>query len=431
MFSHLEDLDDDDDDFSVDCLFDAGKKPLLDSSDSEAEQRCKDTEEALRKPLAAAQQQRKGLRWLLGKPPRKKGTCPLCNEVIRSGAHNCFRAERALEAGLRSDSERKRGNELFRAGQYPEAISAYSAALVDVPGEAKLLSNRAAAYLAHGDHASALADADKAVEVAPAWEKGYYRRASILEAQQDWVAAAEVYKLLLRNCVARDPQLHRQAKQSLARARARAACASLPEAFCKEVLWQRWEQPKKDGAEVEKDLSICNERLAFAEKQKEAGNAKVGQQEWPTAFACYQIGLDLLKFTPAEPLEAQSRLEVALWLNQALCLAHLSQPCEAAALCKQALDLDARNVKARFRRASALGELEEYSEALSEVFLALALQPDDPELRHVHMRLSKKRLALERRQQLQCARMLGAEPSPSRCASEPYVSRPRTRGVAI
>jgi hypothetical protein len=48
----------------------------------------------------------------------------------------------------------------------------YTAALVQVPDDAALLSNRSAARLREGDAAGALNDADACIAVRPDWVKG-------------------------------------------------------------------------------------------------------------------------------------------------------------------------------------------------------------------------------------------------------------------
>ena len=50
-----------------------------------------------------------------------------------------------------------------------------------VPGDHVLLSNRSLAEVSSGMLEEALRDANRSVQRAPFWKKGYYRRAAVLE----------------------------------------------------------------------------------------------------------------------------------------------------------------------------------------------------------------------------------------------------------
>lgn len=77
------------------------------------------------------------------------------------------------------EAAKSRGNDLFKAGEYALAIREYTSAIeLEPPGYKMevLYSNRSGAYLASGDAKSkALKDAEKCVELAPEWAKGYGR----------------------------------------------------------------------------------------------------------------------------------------------------------------------------------------------------------------------------------------------------------------
>ena len=57
------------------------------------------------------------------------------------------------------------------------AIKMYSQAIAGAEGDAALFGNRSAAYLGAGLYQDAILDARKATALAPAWAKGFYRRA--------------------------------------------------------------------------------------------------------------------------------------------------------------------------------------------------------------------------------------------------------------
>ncbi|KAI2462941.1 hypothetical protein F4781DRAFT_156684 [Annulohypoxylon bovei var. microspora] len=68
-----------------------------------------------------------------------------------------------------------RGNRAMAAKDYPTAVDMYTQALAAYPGNAIYLSNRAAAYSAARDHASARADAEAAVRLDPKYTKAWSR----------------------------------------------------------------------------------------------------------------------------------------------------------------------------------------------------------------------------------------------------------------
>merc|ERR1712039_333824 len=99
--------------------------------------------------------------------------------------------------------------------------------------------------------------------------------------------------------------------------------------------------------------------------------------------------------------ESRARLRLALLLNQALCESHLGNYRATAALCAQVLEFDPSNLKARFRRAAALGELQEYDAALYDLGLLLALEPGEADAAALRHRLLGKRRALKCREKAQ------------------------------
>lgn len=76
------------------------------------------------------------------------------------------------------------GNSKFNAKEFDAAVAAYTKAIALDPSNHVLYSNRSAALVSkEGDAAAwegALADADQAIKLSPAWAKGYLRRATAL-----------------------------------------------------------------------------------------------------------------------------------------------------------------------------------------------------------------------------------------------------------
>lgn len=61
------------------------------------------------------------------------------------------------------------------AKKHDQAIDAYTKAIALDSSNPVYYSNRAAAYASKGDHASAILDAEKAIEVDPTFVKAYSR----------------------------------------------------------------------------------------------------------------------------------------------------------------------------------------------------------------------------------------------------------------
>jgi len=79
------------------------------------------------------------------------------------------------------------GNAKFKVGEYQAAIDAYTRSLDLDPEQHLCYSNRSAAYLKLGGSAEeALGDAEKCVEIAPKWAKGYNRQAAALQELKRW-----------------------------------------------------------------------------------------------------------------------------------------------------------------------------------------------------------------------------------------------------
>eukprot|EP00053_Salpingoeca_punica_P016469 m.155734 g.155734 ORF g.155734 m.155734 type:complete len:590 (-) comp16969_c3_seq5:1128-2897(-) len=72
------------------------------------------------------------------------------------------------------------GNELFKKGQFAEAVQEYSEAIRRNPSDGKLFSNRATCYTKLAAFDLALKDADECIRLEPKFAKGYTRKGQAL-----------------------------------------------------------------------------------------------------------------------------------------------------------------------------------------------------------------------------------------------------------
>ncbi|KAJ1675305.1 Small glutamine-rich tetratricopeptide repeat-containing protein 2 [Spiromyces aspiralis] len=97
------------------------------------------------------------------------------------------------DRAAKAEAKKKLGNEQLIKGNFQEAINLYTEAINLVDTNAIYYGNRAAAYSQLGDHGSAAADAQKAVELDPSYAKGYSRLGHAHYGLENYQAAIDAY----------------------------------------------------------------------------------------------------------------------------------------------------------------------------------------------------------------------------------------------
>lgn len=91
----------------------------------------------------------------------------------------------------KADEERNRGNDLFKAGKFAEAVAAFTEAIKRNPAEPRGYTNRASAYTKLAALPEALKDCEEAIKVDPSFVKAYIRKANVLFGMKEYTKALE------------------------------------------------------------------------------------------------------------------------------------------------------------------------------------------------------------------------------------------------
>jgi len=103
--------------------------------------------------------------------------------------------EKAYIDPSKAEEERQKGNDAFTKGDYPKAVSAYTEAIKRNPEDAKIFSNRAAAYSKLMEFNLAMKDCDRCIELDPSFIKGYLRKGHICIALKNYQKAGEAFEM--------------------------------------------------------------------------------------------------------------------------------------------------------------------------------------------------------------------------------------------
>jgi len=178
------------------------------------------------------------------------------------------------------------------------------------------------------------------------------------------------------------------------------------------------------------------ERTTYASQQKDLGNAAFGKQDWLAAISAYDEGARYITFGQGndsgghghghshggapcsgshggggdeepELSEDDKKLALALLCNGAMAKLKINEPDGAKFDCSKALELDATNVKALFRRGKAKLALGEHDAAMEDAARVLELDSSNKEAETL-----KRQAELEKRKQKQkekamCSKMFG------------------------
>lgn len=101
------------------------------------------------------------------------------------------RARAAYIDPAKAEEERNRGNELYKAGDFPASVQAYTEAVKRNPSDPRGYTNRASAYTKLAALPEALKDSEEAIKVDPEFVKAYIRKSNILFAMREYTRSLE------------------------------------------------------------------------------------------------------------------------------------------------------------------------------------------------------------------------------------------------
>ncbi|XP_061185926.1 sperm-associated antigen 1-like [Saccostrea echinata] len=294
---------------------------------------------------------------------------------------------------------REEGNQLFREGQYGDAIQKYTEALKrlqkektdQIVNKSLIHSNRAACYLKTGDCATAVKDCTSSLELVPHSIKPLLRRGNAFELLENFRKAYIDYKHVLNIDSSIDiahqgsSRCHSHLK-SVDGPQWREKLPKIPSVLPWEIPDIRTPEGASSAPPTLSSVSSSSQKSSSSSSQpssatsssssgnkipsdsptklvkeesfdeiKSRGNEHVKNSKFKPAIECYTRCIEL------DPKQTVS------YTNRALCYIRINEPEKAELDCTTALSLEEDNVKALFRRAQAKKMLKKFKDSLSDL----------------------------------------------------------------
>ena len=141
------------------------------------------------------------------------------------------------------------------------------------------------------------------------------------------------------------------------------------------------------------------------EINKKEGNELVKDQNWSQGVARYTNALQhCSKFYDLSPeqMEELKAVKLSLYNNIAMCANKMEDWKVTKENCNKALEIDASNVKALFRRAAAFEKCKQYEEALADLATAASHAPEDKNVIKAVARVKKLQKKQEDKEKKMC-----------------------------
>ncbi|KFP50911.1 Sperm-associated antigen 1, partial [Cathartes aura] len=267
------------------------------------------------------------------------------------------------------------GNELFKSGQFGEAVLKYSEAIEYVIGLGEqspddlsiLYSNRAACYLKEGNCSDCIQDCNRALELQPFSLKPLLRRAMANESMERYRQAYVDYKTVLQidsSIQAANDSANRITK-TLIDQDGSSWREKLPPIPVVPVAAQlhRW-----DGGNF---TSENKPRSTIGEKAEEKFKTLKNEGNDFVKNGKYEEAVN--KYSECMKLNTE---ECTIYTNRALCYLKLYKYEEAKQDCDHVLQIEDSNIKAFYRRALAYKGLQNYQASVDDFNRVLLIDPN-------------------------------------------------------
>ncbi|XP_043834595.1 sperm-associated antigen 1 [Dromiciops gliroides] len=281
---------------------------------------------------------------------------------------------------------KSQGNELFKNGQFGEAVLRYSEAIEKLQALGNesadelsvLYSNRAACYLKEGNCTGCIQDCNRALELHPFSIKPLLRRAVAYETVEQYRKAYVDYKTVLQidnRIQAANDSINRITRtlidqdgptwrEKLSPIPAVPFSVQLHRLDREDPAAQMTQNGTTESGHHQKSSVTGEKREEMFAVLKEEGNEFVKKGKYKEALDKYSECLEI------------NHSECVIYTNRALCYLKLCQFEEAKHDCDRALELEETNVKAFYRRGLAHKGLKNYQESLNDLSKVLQMDPN-------------------------------------------------------
>lgn len=277
-------------------------------------------------------------------------------------------------------TEKEKGNELFKSGQYDAAVECYTRGMNADPYNPVLPTNRAASFIRLKKFAVAESDCNLAIALDSKYIKAYARRGAARTALRNHQGALDDYEMVLKldpgNFEAENEikKLQQQtattAAQTPEESQTAVTAAQTPEESQTAATAAQTPEKSQTAATAAQSVNpIKLQKLQEEQRKQEAvmykdrGNAYFKEGKYEPAVECYTKGIE------ADDTNA------LLPANRAMAYLKLQRFNEAEQDCSAAVALDVTYSKAFARRATARVSLGKIKDAIEDFEQVLKLEP--------------------------------------------------------
>ncbi|EMP28820.1 Sperm-associated antigen 1 [Chelonia mydas] len=278
------------------------------------------------------------------------------------------------------------GNELFKNGQFGEAVLRYSEAIENVinlgvqsrDDLSILYSNRAACYLKEGNCSDCIQDCNRALELHPFSLKPLLRRATAYESIERYRQAYVDYKMVLQidsGIQAANDSVNRITRTLIAQDGPswREKLPPIPVVPFSAQLHKWDEESFTSETKQKKSADFNGDRQSEMNSEKTEENFRTLKNEGNELVKKGKYKEALMKYDECMKLNSK---ECAIYTNRALCYLKLYQYEEAKQDCDRVLQIEDANVKAFYRRALAYKGLQNYQASVDDLSKVLMIDPN-------------------------------------------------------